>query len=71
VAPERPDRRASRDRRHQSNPPCADPFPTVDEIADRAHILWIADGRRPDRIVACWRRAEDELLDRAARRVIS
>jgi len=71
MTPDRPERRASRDRRHPSNPsPSADPFPSVDEIADRAHILWIADGRRPDRIVECWRKAEEELLDRAARRTI-
>jgi len=68
VTPEPPERRASRDRRHSS--PCLDPFPSIDEIAERAHILWIADGRRPERIVACWRRAEDELLDRAARRMV-
>jgi len=68
VTPERPDRRASRERRHSL--PVLNPFPSIDEIAERAHILWIADGRRPDRIVPCWRQAEDELLDRAARRTV-
>jgi hypothetical protein len=47
-----------------------DPFPSIDDIAQRAHALWIADGRRPDTVVACWRRAEDELLERAAGRTV-
>jgi|RhiMetdeSRZDD1v2_1073273.scaffolds.fasta_scaffold63341_3 hypothetical protein len=68
VKPDHPDRRAPHLRHSRS--PVVDPFPSTDEIADRAHILWVADGRHPDRIVACWRRAEDELLERAARRTI-
>jgi hypothetical protein len=68
VTPQRPNRRASRERRNPSA--VIDPFPSIDEIAERAHVLWVADGRRPDQIVVCWRRAEDELLDRAARRTV-
>ncbi len=45
-------------------------FPTFDEIARRAHELFLADGRCIERIFECWHRAEDELLDRAARRAI-
>jgi Protein of unknown function (DUF2934) len=68
VKPDQPERRASRLR--NARQPVVDPFPSSDEIAERAHILWVADGRRPDRVIACWRHAEDELLDRAARRTV-
>lgn len=50
--------------------PAVETFPTFDEIARRAHELFVAEGRRVDRVFDCWNRAEDELLDRAARRVI-
>lgn len=45
-------------------------FPTFDEIAERAYELFVAEGRRVDRVFDCWRQAENELLDRAARRVL-
>ena len=45
-------------------------FPTIDKIAARAHELFVNGGRNIVCIPACWRAAEDELLDRAARRVI-
>jgi Protein of unknown function (DUF2934) len=45
-------------------------FPTPDEIADRAYELFIDAGSRAEHEADYWRRAEDELLDRAARRVI-
>jgi DUF2934 family protein len=45
-------------------------FPTFDEIAERAYQLFVADGKRVERVFDHWQRAEDELLDRAARRVI-
>jgi hypothetical protein len=47
-----------------------DAFPTFDEIARRAHELFVAEGRPVDRVFDCWARAESELLERAARRVI-
>ena len=57
-------------RRRQPKPASADAFPTFDEIARRAHELFVAEGRPIDRVFECWSRAESELLDRAARRVI-
>ncbi len=45
-----------------------DIFPTTREIAERALELFASDGRRLERFVECWRRAEDELLEVAARR---
>jgi hypothetical protein len=48
----------------------ADMFPTPDEIASRAHALFVLDGRHLTRISEYWRRAEQELLDRGARRVL-
>lgn len=56
-------------RRRRLAPP-AETFPTFDEIARRAYELFVADGKRIDRVFDCWERAEDELLDRAARRAI-
>lgn len=56
-------------RRHRTVAP-ADIFPTFDEIAHRAYELFLTDGRRVARVFECWDRAEQELLDRAARRVI-
>jgi len=46
-----------------------DPCPSADEIADRAYELFVADGRRIANAADYWRRAQDELLDRAARRI--
>jgi hypothetical protein len=68
VKRDQPERRARRLR--NAPPPVVDPFPSIDEIAERAHILWVAAGRRPDCVIGCWRRAEDELLERAARRTV-
>jgi hypothetical protein len=45
-------------------------FPTFDEIARRAHELFVLEGRRLNRIRECWERAETELLNRAARRTV-
>ncbi len=47
-----------------------DTFPTFDEIAHRAYEIFVAEGRHIERVFDCWDRAEQELLDRAARRVI-
>jgi len=68
MSPDPRKRRAGYPRRNLT--PDIDPFPSIDDIADRAHMLWIAGGRRPDGVVACWRRAEDDLLDRAAQRTV-
>jgi hypothetical protein len=43
-------------------------FPTPDEIASRAHALFVLDDRHLTKISEYWRRAEQELLDRGARR---
>jgi hypothetical protein len=48
----------------------ADTFPTPDEITSRAHALFVLDGRQLTKVSAYWRRAEQELLDRAARRAL-
>jgi hypothetical protein len=45
-------------------------YPTTNEIAERAHQIFLSEGRRLDRLSECWRRAENELLDIAARRTI-
>jgi hypothetical protein len=47
------------------------PFPTADEIAERAHELFLAGGRRIAMISDYWRDAERELLQRAADRMIA
>ena len=47
-----------------------DLFPTFDEIAERAHELFVAEGKPVDRVFDCWSRAEAELLERAASKVI-
>ncbi len=46
-------------------------YPTFDEVAWRAYEMFVAEGRRTNEIFACWNRAEDELLDRAARRALA
>jgi len=45
-------------------------FPTEMEIVERAYQLFIADDMRSERVSDYWQRAEEELLDRAARKVI-
>jgi hypothetical protein len=55
-------------RRSRDREPSA-AYPTPLEIAGRAYELFLADGRRGDES-EYWRRAEDELLERAARRAI-
>ena len=44
-------------------------FPTDDEVAARAHQLFVARGERLELLEECWKRAQDELLDRDARRI--
>jgi hypothetical protein len=44
-------------------------YPTADEIAERAHQLFISGGRRIARIPDYWRMAEAELLIQAAQRI--
>jgi hypothetical protein len=44
-------------------------YPTADEIAERAHELFISGGRRIARIPDYWRMAEAELLTQAAQRI--
>ena len=48
----------------------ADTFPTPDEITSRAHALFALDGRQSGKVADYWRQAEQELLDRAARRAL-
>jgi hypothetical protein len=48
----------------------ADTFPTPDEIASRAHALFIAGGRRLTKIAEYWRQAEQELLELGFRRAV-
>src|SRR5579862_3446090 len=43
--------------------------PTSNQIAARAHDLFVAGGRHVTRIGEYWLRAEQELLDQAARRL--
>jgi hypothetical protein len=45
-------------------------YPTADQIAERAHELFISGGRRISRIPEYWRNAEAELLELAAQRVL-
>ena len=57
-------------RRHHANGAGPiDLLPTCDEIAARAHQLFVADGRRLSRLAEYWHRAETELLERAFDRV--
>jgi len=48
-----------------------DKFPTPNEIASRAHDLFVAGGRRVTKVFEYWRQAEQELLDLTARRTVS
>jgi len=59
----------SREKRNRT-PEIAALFPTHDEVAARAHDLFVHGGRQIVRIPDYWRAAEDELLEKAARRVI-
>jgi len=43
-------------------------FPTPAEVAERAYELFVSQGRRCEDADEYWARAEQELLDRAARR---
>ena len=61
----------SGNRRRRSELPAGAPFPTSNEIAERAHDLFVAGGRRVTKIFEYWNQAEQELLDRAARRTVS
>jgi Protein of unknown function (DUF2934) len=47
-----------------------DTFPTAEEIALRAHALFLAGGRRSSKASGYWRQAEQELLDLGARRTL-
>jgi hypothetical protein len=50
--------------------PMPDVFPTEDEVALRAYELFLLE-RNPRKVLAnYWRIAEDELLERAARRAL-
>jgi hypothetical protein len=55
-------------RRPRARPP-ADVYPTPTEIADRADELAMTGEVDRETAADCWSRAEEELLDRAARRV--
>jgi hypothetical protein len=46
----------------------AEKFPTPNEIASRAHDMFVAGGRRVTKIFEYWRQAEQELLALAAQR---
>jgi hypothetical protein len=48
-----------------------DVFPSFEEIARRANKLFLSGGRNIDTMPEYWRRAEEELLNRAARLVCS
>ncbi len=48
--------------------PPADTYPSRDEIAGRAYVLFIKHGRLRA-FGDCWRAAERELLDRGARQL--
>lgn len=61
-------------RNHRPRPeerPALSPFPNADEIAARAHELFISGGRQVTRVHEYWCTAEDELLERAARRIVN
>jgi hypothetical protein len=48
----------------------ADTLPTPDEIAARAHALFVEDGRRLTKLSEYWLQAEQELRDLGARRTL-
>ena len=45
-------------------------FPSFEQIAQRTYELFTTAGVPRESIFDCWRRAEDELLQRAASRAI-
>jgi hypothetical protein len=47
-----------------------DIFPTAEEIALRAHALFMAGGQRSSKASGYWRQAEQELLEVGARRIL-
>jgi hypothetical protein len=49
----------------------ADIFPTPEEITSRAHALFVAGGRRRTKIPEYRLQAEQELLERGARRTLA
>jgi hypothetical protein len=63
----------SRSSRRWSSSPVSFPtdiFPTAEEIALRAHALFMAEGQCPSKASGYWRQAEQELLDVGARRIL-
>ena len=58
------------DRRHRRQSPRRRRavFPTFEEIAERTYELFLDNGRDVERVFDYWQQAEDELLERAARR---
>ena len=46
-------------------------FPSADEIATRAHEMFVAGGRRIVRLPVYWRLAEAELLEREVQRLFA
>jgi len=68
MTPGSPDRPAKRGRPSRK-PAQTSVFPSFEEIALRAHQLFVLDGQRDNTIFECWRRAEHELLMRAALRI--
>jgi hypothetical protein len=49
----------------------ADIFPTPEEITSRAHALFVTGGRRPAKASDYRLQAEQELLERGARRALA
>lgn len=66
-----PRSRTSRRSRQLRIPSPLDTFPTANEIAERAHDLFVAEGRRVTRIFDYWQQAEQELLDLAVRKTLA
>jgi hypothetical protein len=63
----------SRSGRRWSSSPVRFPtdiFPTAEEIALRAHAMFMAGGQRSSKASGYWRQAEQELLDVGARRIL-
>jgi len=59
---------SSHRRSRRTKPP--EIFPTEGEVLERAYQLFVADDMRSEGVSDYWHRAEEELLDRAARKVI-
>jgi hypothetical protein len=60
--------RPGRFKRRSSPRKRRDVYPSFDEIAELAYELFLANGRHVERVFDYWQQAEDELLERAARR---